>query len=231
MKLLGVIGGLGWSATAEYYRLLNEGVEHRLGGLHGARVLVSSVDFAPVDAAEREGDWDAMAQILSDAARGLERAGAEGMLLAANTMHAVADQVAGSVDIPFIHIAEAAARRVQASRQHKIGLLATATTTRADFYVGPLQQHGLEVLRPDEPEIDEVDRIIYDELVHGVIHDSSRKVFRRVAQGLVDRGAEAVVLAGTELSLLLEPDDVGVPLHDTTAIHVEEALDWMLADG
>lgn len=231
MKQLGVIGGMGWSATAEYYRLLNEGVERRLGGLHSARVLVGSVDFAEVDAREREGDWAGMAQILTDAAQGLERAGAEAVLLAANTMHVVADEITASLEVPFIHIAEAAARRIRANRQRSVGLLATATTSRADFYTGPLRAHGLEVVVPAEDEIVEIDRIIYDELVHGVVKDSSRKVFRRVAQGFVDAGAEAVVLAGTELSLLLEPDDVSLPLHDTTAIHVDEALDWMLGEA
>ena len=228
MRLLGVIGGMGWSASAEYYRLLNEGVEARLGGLHSARVLMHSVDFAPVTDRENAGDWDGMAQILVTAAHSLERGGADGLLLAANTMHAVADQIAGAVDIPFIHIAESAARRVEAARQRRVGLLATATTMSADFYTGPLQARGLEVILPPEEERDEVDSMIYEELVHGVINDDSRKRFRRVMDGMVDRGAEGVVLAGTELGLLLDQEDCQVPLHDTTAIHVAEALDWML---
>lgn len=230
MKLLGVLGGLGWSATAEYYRRLNEGVEARLGGLRSARVIVSSLDFAPVDERERAGDWAGMAQILTEAAQGLERAGAEGILIAANTMHAVADEVAGAVDVPLLHIAEAAARRVTASRQRTVGLLATATTSAGDFYTRPFADAGVEVLLPTDAEVAEVDRMIYTELVHGVIDDGSRKAFRGVMEGLADRGAEAVVLAGTELGLLLEPDDCPVPLHDTTAIHVAEALDWMLAE-
>lgn len=231
MKLLGVIGGLGWSATAEYYRRLNEGVEARLGGLHSARVIINSVDFAPVDAFERAEDWDGMAGLLSEAAQGLERAGAEGVIIAANTMHAVADQVASAVDIPLIHIADATARRVLSQRQRAVGLVATSTTSRADFYTGPLRAAGLEVVLPTEDEVDQVDAMIYQELVHGVINDSSRKVFRQVMRGLADRGAEAVVLAGTELGLLLEQDDCPVPLHDTTAVHVEDALAWMLDDA
>ncbi len=229
MRLLGVIGGMGWSATAEYYRLLNEGVEARLGGLHSARVLLHSVDFAPVTDFEHAGDWDGMAEVLVDAARSLERGGTEGLLIAANTMHAVADRVSAAVDIPLLHIAESAARRVEEQRQSRVGLLATATTMGADFYTGPLSARGLEVILPQESERPEVDALIYDELVHGVIKDASRKRVRQVMEGMVDRGAEAVVLAGTELGLLIEPDDCPVPLHDTTEIHVADALDWMLA--
>lgn len=219
---------MGWSATAEYYRRLNEGVEVRLGGLHAARVLVHSVDFQPVDDAEKAGDWDAMARILSDAARSLEAGGAEALLIAANTMHAVADRVSDSVDIPFIHIAEATATEVQAARQRTVGLLATATTMGGDFYTRPFAERGIEVILPEEEDRAEVDRVIYEELVHGVVKDSSRKEFRRILQGMADRGAEGVVLAGTEIGLLLEEDDSPVPMHDTTGIHVERALDWML---
>lgn len=230
MRLLGVLGGMGWSATAEYYRRLNEGVDARLGGLHSARVLIHSVDFQPVDDAENAGDWDEMARILTEAARGLQAGGAEGIILAANTMHAVADRLEASVDVPFLHIAEATARRVEASRQKKVGLVATATTMAGDFYTTPFDRRGIEVILPAESVRLEVDRMIYEELVHGVIKDSSRKAFRQVMQDMADRGAEGVVLAGTELGLLLEEDDCPVPMHDTTMIHVEQALDWMLAD-
>lgn len=231
MRLLGVLGGMGWSATAEYYRRLNEGVDARLGGLHSARVLVHSLDFQPVDDAENAGDWDEMARLLFEGARSLQAGGAEGIILAANTMHVVADQVAAAVDIPFLHIAEATARRVEASRQRKVGLLATLTTMSGDFYTTPFTQRGIEVLLPEEAERPEVDRIIYEELVHGVIKDTSRRALRSVMQGMAERGAECVVLAGTELGLLLEEDDCPVPLHDTTAIHVDQALDWMLTEG
>ena len=231
MRLLGVLGGMGWSATAEYYRRLNEGVDARLGGLHSARVLVHSLDFQPVDDAEKAGDWDEMALLLVEGARSLQAGGAEGIILAANTMHVVADQVAEAVDVPFLHIAEATARRVEASRQRKVGLLATLTTMSGDFYTTPFTQRGIEVTLPEEAERPEVDRIIYEELVHGVIKDSSRRALRTVLRGMADRGAECVVLAGTELGLLLEEDDCPVPLHDTTAIHVDQALDWMLTEA
>lgn len=220
---------MGWSATAEYYRRLNEGVEARLGGLHSARVLVHSVDFQAVDDAEKAGDWDEMARILVDGARGLEAGGAEGLLIAANTMHAVADRVRESVETPFLHIADATAGRVEAARQHTVGLVATATTMGHDFYTAPFAERGIEVILPEVHERPEVDRMIYDELVHGIIKDSSRKAFREVMDGMADRGAEGIVLAGTEIGLLLEEDDSPVPVHDTTTIHVERALDWMLA--
>lgn len=219
---------MGWSATAEYYRRLNEGVEARLGGLHSARVLIHSVDFQPVDDAENADDWEGMAQILVDGAKSLEAGGAEAILLAANTMHKVADRVRESVDVPFVHIAESTAASVEAAKQRKVGLVATATTMAGDFYTTPFEERGIEVILPLEEERAEVDRMIYEELVHGIIKDTSRKAFRQVMQGMADRGAEGIVLAGTEIGLLLEEDDSPVPVHDTTTIHVDRALDWML---
>ena len=219
---------MGWSATAEYYRRLNEGVEARLGGLHSARVLIHSVDFQPVDDAENADDWEGMAQILVDGAKSLEAGGAEAILLAANTMHKVADRVRESVDVPFVHIAEATAASVEAAKQRKVGLVATATTMANDFYTAPFEERGIEVILPLEEERPEVDRMIYEELVHGIIKDTSRKAFRQVMQGMAGRGAEGIVLAGTEIGLLLEEDDSPVPVHDTTTIHVDRALDWML---
>lgn len=228
MRLLGVLGGMGWSATAEYYRRLNEGVEARLGGLHSARVLIHSVDFQPVDDAENADDWEGMAQILVDGAKSLEAGGAEAILLAANTMHKVADRVRESVDVPFVHIAESTASSVEAAKQRRVGLVATATTMAGNFYTTPFEERGIEVILPLEEERPEVDRMIYEELVHGIIKDTSRKAFRQVMQGMADRGAEGIVLAGTEIGLLLEEDDSPVPVHDTTTIHVDRALDWML---
>lgn len=219
---------MGWSATAEYYRRLNEGVEARLGGLHSARVLIHSVDFQPVDDAENADDWEGMAQILVDGAKSLEAGGAEAILLAANTMHKVADRVRESVDVPFVHIAESTAASVEAAKQRTVGLVATATTMAGDFYTAPFEERGIEVILPLEEERAEVDRMIYEELVHGIIKDTSRKAFRQVMQGMADRGAEGIVLAGTEIGLLLEEDDSPVPVHDTTTIHVDRALDWML---
>jgi aspartate racemase len=229
MRLLGVLGGMSWTSTAEYYRLLNEGVSRRLGGLHSARLLLHSVDFAPVAQMQHDGDWDGAAQVLVEAARGLERAGAEGLLLATNTMHKVADRLESEVGIPLWHIGDATARRLRAAGHRRVGLLATAFTMEQDFYTGRLQRHGLEVLVPDGQGRADVHRIIYDELCQSVVREESRARYREVMADLAARGAEAVVLGCTEITLLVGGDDATVPLFDTTAIHVEDAVDWMLA--
>jgi aspartate racemase len=229
MKLLGVLGGMSWTSTAEYYRLLNHGVVERLGGLHSARLLVHSVDFAPVAAMQHDGDWDGTAAVLIDAARGLERASAHGLILATNTMHKVADPLQAATNIPLLHIADATAARVRADGLGRVALLATAFTMEQDFYIGRLRDQGLEVITPDDAERADVHRIIYDELCRDVVLDSSRDRYREVMNHLVQRGAEGIILGCTEIGLLVEPGDASVPLYDTTAIHAEQAVDWMLA--
>lgn len=228
MRLLGVLGGMSWTSTAEYYRLLNEGAAHRLGGLHSARLVLHSVDFAPVARMQHDGDWDGTAAVLVEAAQGLERAGAQGLLLATNTMHRVADQVSAAVPIPLFHIGDATARRVRASGHTRVGLLATAFTMEQDFYTGRLHEHGLDVVLPDAAQRADVHRVIYEELCQGVVRGKSRERYREVMADLVARGAEAIILGCTEISLLVGEQDASVPLFDTTAIHVEDALDWML---
>jgi aspartate racemase len=229
MRLLGVLGGMSWTSTAEYYRLLNEGVAHRLGGLHSARLLVHSVDFAPVAQMQHDGDWDGAAEVLAEAARGLERAGAQGLLLATNTMHEVADRVQSATSIPLFHIGDATARRVREAGHRRVGLLATAFTMEQDFYTGRLAAHGLEVVLPDERGRADVHRVIYEELCHDVVQEESRARYREVMAALAADGAEAVVLGCTEIGLLVGQDDATVPLFDTTAIHAEDAVSWMLA--
>lgn len=229
MRLLGVLGGMSWTSTAEYYRRLNEGVATRLGGLHSARLLLHSVDFAPVAELQHAGDWDGTARVLAEAARGLERAGAQGLLLATNTMHKVADEVAGAVSLPLLHIADATAERVLAAGHRRVGLLATAFTMEQDFYARRLRDHGLEVVVPDPDQRAEVHRVIYEELCHGVVRDASRERYREVMAALVQRGAEAVVLGCTEIGLLVGEGDAAVPLFDTTAIHADAAVEWMLS--
>ena len=230
MRLLGVLGGMSWTSTAEYYRLLNRGVATRLGGLHSARVLLHSVDFAPVAAMQHDGDWAGTAAVLVEAAQGLERAGAEGLLLATNTMHKVADEIEDAAGIPLLHIADATAARLVAEGRRKVGLLATAFTMEQDFYTDRLREHGLEVLVPNETERGEVHRIIYDELCLGVVRDESRVRYRQVMGRLAERGAEAIILGCTEITLLVDAGDSPVPLYDTTAIHAEAAVDWLLDD-
>jgi aspartate racemase len=220
---------MSWTSTAEYYRLINQGVATRLGGLHSARLLVHSVDFGPVAAMQHDGDWDGTAAVLIEAARGLESAGAEGLLLATNTMHRVADQLDAAIGIPLLHIADATAALVRADGRRTVGLLATAFTMEQEFYTGRLREHGLEVLTPDEAERADVHRIIYDELCLDVVSDSSRARYREVMASLVQRGAEGVILGCTEIGLLVGADDSTAPLYDTAAIHAEQAVDWMLA--
>jgi aspartate racemase len=228
MRLLGVLGGMSWTSTAEYYRHLNRGVAARLGGLHSARLVLHSVDFAPVAELQHEGDWEGTAALLLEAARGLERAGAEGLVLATNTMHKVADQLEAGTGIPLLHIADATADRLRADGRRTVALLATAFTMEQDFYVGRLRARGIEVLVPEEAERADVHRIIYDELCRDVVRDSSRQRYREVMDHLAARGAEGVILGCTEIGLLVGPDDASVPLYDTAAIHAERAVDWML---
>lgn len=229
MKLLGVLGGMSWTSTAEYYRLLNEEVARQLGGLHSARLLLHSVDFAGIEQMQREGRWNEAGALLADYARGLECAGAEGLLLATNTMHKVADVIEGGVDVPLLHIADATGERIQAAGLSKIGLLATGFTMEQDFYKGRLsEKYGLDVLVPDDAGRAEVHRIIYDELCRNDIRHESREKYRAVMAALVQRGAQGIILGCTEITLLVGPQDTSVPVFDTTRIHVEDAVKWML---
>ena len=231
MRTIGLLGGMSWESSAVYYRLLNEIVRDRLGGLHSAPCVLHSVDFAPIEQMQREGRWDDAASALADAARALERGGAELLVLCTNTMHKLADEVAGAVGIPFLHIADATAAAVKAAGHRRVGLIATAYTMEQDFYVGRLRdRHGLEVLVPDDAGRAEVHRVIYEELCVGQVLDSSRDEYRAVMAALVERGADAILLGCTEIDLLVGDGDASVPLFDTTRIHAEQAVDAAL-DG
>jgi aspartate racemase len=229
MRLLGVLGGMSWTSTEAYYRLLNTGVAERLGGHHSARLLVHSVDFAEIASRQHDGDWDGTAEILSTAARGLASAGAEGLLLATNTMHKVADRVEDASGLPLLHIADATAGAIRGRGLTRVGLLATAFTMEERFYVERLEQHGVEAVVPDPPGRADVHRIIYDELVRDVVRDESRERYREVMTDLVVAGAEGIVFGCTEVGLLVGPDDASVPVFDTAALHAAAAVDWMLA--
>ena len=219
---------MSWESSAEYYRLLNEGVRERLGGLHSARVVLASLDFAEVETLQAAGDWEAAGRLLARHARGLEAAGADLVLLCTNTMHKVADEVQAAIGIPLLHLADATAAAVRTAGLGRVGLLGTAFTMEQSFYTGRLAGHGLEVLVPDAPGRELVHRVIYDELCRGVVREESRAAYRRVVDELVGRGAEGVVLGCTEIELLLGPEDVDVPTFPTTRLHVAAALEAAL---
>ena len=229
MKRIGILGGMSWESSAEYYRLINEGVRKRLGGLHSAELLMRSVDFEPVERLQHAGAWKELGRLLASAARELERGGAEGILLATNTMHKVAESIETATDLPFLHIADATAERLRSEGIRRVGLLGTAFTMEEPFYRRRLEaRHGLEVLVPEAPERERVHRVIYDELCLGITREESRRAYLEIVEELAQRGAEAVILGCTEIGLLIRDGDASVPLYDTTRLHAEAAVKWML---
>ncbi len=230
-RVVGMLGGMSWESTAEYYRLANELVRERLGGLHSARLLVASVDFAEVERLQVAGDWDRAGELLAAEAARLEAGGAELLVLCTNTMHRVADRVQAAVGIPLLHLADATAAAVRAAGLSTVGLLGTAFTMEQAFYRDRLAGHGLRVLVPDAADRAEVHRVIYDELCLGVVRPRSREAYRRVIERLVDAGAEGVVLGCTEIELLVGAEDSPVPVFPTTRIHVEAAVTAALDGG
>ncbi|MGL3998512.1 aspartate/glutamate racemase family protein [Pantoea eucalypti] len=225
MKVIGLLGGMSWESTALYYRILNQQVKQRLGGLHSAELVLYSVDFQHIEQLQAAGEWQQAGEILADAARNLERAGAQFIVLCTNTMHKVAAQISAATDIPLLHIADATGRRIQQAGVHKVGLLATRFTMEQDFYRGRLhEQFGLEVITPDEADRLFVHEVIYQELCLGEINPASRRRYREIMQQLVAQGAEAIILGCTEITLLVDATDASVPLFDTTLIHAEEAV-------
>jgi len=230
MRMIGLIGGMSWESSAEYYRLLNEGARVRLGATASARCLLWSFDFAEIEALQHAGDWSRLTERMMDAARRLEAAGADLLLICTNTMHRTAPDVQRAIGIPLLHIADPTAERIVAAGLRKVGLLGTAFTMEQGFYKGRLtERYGLEVIVPVEEDRATVHRIIYDELVAGRIEPASREAYRAVIGRLVHAGAEAVILGCTEIILLVGQEDSPVPIFDTTAIHVTAALDQALA--
>ncbi|MFF7989658.1 aspartate/glutamate racemase family protein [Kitasatospora xanthocidica] len=224
MKTLGLIGGMSWESTAEYYRLLNELTRDRLGGLHSARLVLHSVDFADIERLQTAGRWEEAGEVLAGAARSLEAAGAELLLICTNTMHKVADQVAAAVSVPLLHLADATADAVRAAGLRRVGLLGTAFTMEQDFYRGRLAAGGLDVLVPGTDSRALVHRVIYQELCLGVVREESRAAYRRVIADLVAAGAEGIVLGCTEIELLVRQEDSPVPLFPTARLHAEAAV-------
>ena len=227
---IGLLGGMSWESTAEYYRLANVAVRERLGGLHSADLLIASVDFADIERLQVEGRWDDAGALLAEHARRLESAGAQLLVLCTNTMHKVAGHIEAAVSIPFLHLADATAAAVRGAGITTVGLLGTAFTMEQDFYRDRLGSHGLTVLVPEAQDRAEVHRTIYEELVLGVVNERSRVAFAAVIERLVRAGAEGIILGCTEIELLVSQDDSAVPVFPTTRLHVDAAVDAALAD-
>jgi aspartate racemase len=228
--MIGLIGGMSWESSAEYYRILNQGVRDRLGPTASARCLLWSFDFAEIEALQHKGDWDALTAHMVDAARRLEAGGAEVLLICTNTMHRMAPAVQAAVRVPLLHIADPTAQRIKAAGFDTVGLLGTAFTMEHDFYKGRLaEQHGLSVIVPGDEDRATVHRIIYEELVAGKVIPASRDAYRAVIGRLATAGAQAVILGCTEIMLLVRPEDSPVPVFDTTALHAQAAVEIALA--
>lgn len=229
MKTIGMIGGMSWESSAEYYRIINEEVKRRLGDLHSAKCVLASVDFAEIEVLQREGRWEEAGRAMAAEARALERAGADFVILCTNTMHISAAEIEAAISIPFLHIADPTAEAVKAAGIQTVGLLGTRFTMEQDFYKGRLQEkHGLRVLVPDAEDRDIVHRVIYEELVLGVVNPQSRAQYARIMQGLVDKGGQGIILGCTEIGLLVKAEDSRVPLFDTTLMHALAAVDLAL---
>jgi len=228
--MIGLIGGMSWESTVPYYQQINEAVKERLGGLHSAKLILYSVDFHDIERLQRAGEWEAAGRLLVEAARSLQAAGAEFLVLCTNTMHKVASAIEAAVRIPLLHIADPTALKIREAGYSKVGLLGTRFTMEQGFYIDRLQGcHGLQVLVPNSEDREIVHRVIYEELCLGRILPKSRAEHRRVIADLKGRGAQGIILGCTEISLLVGPEDSEIPLFDTTRIHARSAAEWALA--
>ena len=229
MKTIGLLGGMSWESTAEYYRLANELVRERLGGLHSADCLIRSVDFAEIEQLQVAGEWEAAGRILASEARALEAAGAELVVLCTNTMHKIAGAIEAAVSVPFVHIAETTASAILSEGLTTVGLLATGFTMEQSFYTDRLAARGITAVVPDRADRGIVHRVIYDELCLGIISDESRAQYQRIMAGLVAQGVQGMIYGCTEIELLVGPQDTTVPVFPTTRLHVEAAVELALA--
>ncbi|MDY6790608.1 MAG: aspartate/glutamate racemase family protein [Thermodesulfobacteriota bacterium] len=229
MKTIGLLGGMSWESTVGYYREINEGVKKSLGGLHSAKIILYSVDFDPIEKLQHKGDWKGTANILSEAALGIQTAGADFLLICTNTMHKVASEIEKAIQIPLLHIADATAELLMSKGIKTVGLLGTAFTMEHDFYKGRLtEKYGLEVLVPNDADRDIVHQVIYQELCLGQTIGSSKAEYLRIIEQLSNQGAEAVILGCTEIGMLVNQTDTEVELCDTTAIHAAKAVEWAI---
>lgn len=229
MKTIGLIGGMSWESSLEYYRIINETVKEKLGGFHSAKCLMYSVDFEEVEKLQRHGKWDEATALMIDAAQRVKKGGADFVVICTNTMHKMAEEVQSSINIPLLHIADVTAERIKAQGLKKVGLLGTKFTMEEDFYKGRLiKKHGLEVMIPDDEEREAINNILYNELCMGEIKKISKDKFKKIIDNLVLKGAEGIILGCTEIPLLIDKEDYEIPLFDTTRIHAEEAVEYAL---
>ena len=229
MKTIGLLGGMSWESSLEYYRIINETVKRKLGGLHSAKSLMFSFDFHEIEELQARGDWQGATEMMVSGARKLEAGGADFLIICTNTMHLMADEVASSVKIPLVHIADATGDRVAESGLKRVALLGTKFTMEQDFYKGRLaEKYGLDVITPDKHDRQKVHDIIYNELCLGEINDKSRKIYLEIIEKLANDGVEGVILGCTEIPLLVKQEDVELPLFDTTKIHAEAAVEFAL---
>jgi aspartate racemase len=228
MKIIGLIGGMSWESSVEYYRIINEEVKKRLGGLHSAHSIMYSVDFAEIEKCQSKGDWEKAGEILANAAKSLEKSGADFIIICTNTMHKVIDAIQENINIPILHIADATATQIKKNGLKTIGLLGTKYTMEQDFYTSRLKAQGLKVLIPTDQEREIINTIIYEELCLGKILPSSRSSFKRAIDYLIKNGAEGIILGCTEIGLLIKQKDSPVPLFDTASIHALAAVNKAL---
>jgi aspartate racemase len=230
MKTIGLLGGMSWESTVDYYRAINQGVRETLGSLHSAKIVLYSVDFASIEKKQSAGDWTGAANLLVDAAKSIQAAGADFLLICTNTMHKVAPQIEAAIDIPVLHIADATAQALESSGIKTVGLLGTAFTMEQDFYKGRLiEQFGLQVLTPDFMDRKIIHSVIYEELCLGHQRPSSKFEYLRIVDELADQGAQAVILGCTEIGMLIKQGDTNIRLFDTTEIHAQKAVEYALA--
>ena len=230
MKTIGLLGGMSWESTAHYYQIINEEVQNKLGGLHSAKIVLYSVEFSEIEQYQSSGQWEKCGEILGKAAKSLEAAGADFILICTNTIHKVAPQIASAIQIPIMHIADATADELEKCDIRRVGLLGTKHTMTQDFYKDRLAGRGIGVLIPDAADVDVINTVIFEELCVGKINEESRKEFRRIIGELREKGAEGIILGCTELGLLIRQSDVSVPLFDTTGIHAKRAVQIALED-
>ncbi|MDF1510348.1 aspartate/glutamate racemase family protein [Robertmurraya sp. DFI.2.37] len=230
MKTIGLIGGMSWESSVEYYRNINEEMKHRLGGLHSAKCLLYSVDFEEIEHFQSTGEWEKAGKLLGDVAHLLEKGGADFIIICTNTMHKVIPYIEKNINIPIIHIADATANQIKKNNIRKVGLLGTKYTMEQDFYKSRIEANGIHVLIPNQNERENINHIIYDELCLGTITTSSREYYQKVIESLADRGAEGIILGCTEIGLLVNQHDSEVPIFDTTIIHAIEAVNKALEE-